>query len=160
MRIIAVLSLAALCGHAQLGQQREAGRTSSNWTATGSFFALSVADAGVVSLWYRDRLGFEIVREEAASASKIRIVLLKRGDNLIEIVQRESASTPGPMPDRSYERGIFKVGFRIEDLEGLAQELKRKDTIFLHGIVVPAGAHYRTFAIKDPEGNIVQFFGR
>jgi hypothetical protein len=63
------------------------------------------------------------------------------------------------LPDRSYERGIFKTGFWVADLDGLASELERKQVRFSHGIVVPPGADYRSFAVLDPDANVVQFFG-
>lgn len=105
-------------------------------------------------------LGFETLREGASPDANIRFALLRRGDDLIEIIQRRDAAAPAAMPDRSFERGICKSGFWVKDLDALAAELERKRASFRHGIVVPPGADYRTFAVEDPDANIVQFFGR
>lgn len=133
---------------------------SGTWTASGSFFALSVSDATVTATWYREKLGFEVLREGGSPDGGLRFALLRRGDHLIEVIQRKAATAPTAMPDRSFEQGIFKAGFWITDLDGLASELERTRTRFSHGIVVPPGADYRTFAVLDPDANVVQFFGR
>jgi catechol 2,3-dioxygenase-like lactoylglutathione lyase family enzyme/ketosteroid isomerase-like protein len=129
---------------------------------TGSFFAVSVRDAAATAAWYRDRLGFETLRDGASPDGAVRFALLRRRDDLIEIVQRQ---TPLPPPaaaagDRSHELGTFKVGFWVDDLAGLEAKLRGQANSFRHGIVTPEGADYRTFAVNDPDGNVVQFFGR
>src|SRR6185436_18127597 len=60
----------------------------------GSFFAISARDAAATAAWYRDRLGFETLREGAAPDGQTRFALLKRRDDLIEIVQRTAAAAP------------------------------------------------------------------
>ena len=127
----------------------------------GSFFAISARDAAATAAWYRDRLGFETLREGAAPDGQTRFALLKRRDDLIEIVQRTAAAAPpaAAARDRSSELGLFKVGFWVEDLAGLAAALEARATTFSHGIVTPPGATYQTFAVTDPDGNVVQFFG-
>ena len=121
--------------------------------------ALSAGDLRAVVNWYRDSLGFSLLRETGSSGSEIRSAMLERDNNLIEIVQRKTASAPPSMPDRSYERGIFKVGFWVMDLDALAAELRRKRVNFVHGIVRPPEAAHWTFAVQDPESNVAQFFG-
>jgi len=125
----------------------------------GTFFAVSAKDAAVSATWYRDRLGFETLREGASPDGRTRFALLRRGDDLIELVQREGASAPPAVPDRSYELGFFKTGFWVDDLAALETRLKVSGTAFSHGIVTPPGASYQTFAVTDPDGNVVQFFG-
>ena len=105
-------------------------------------------------------LGFETLREGTSPDASVRFALLRRGDHLIEIVQRKNAAAPAAMPDRSYEQGIFKIGFWIADLDAFAAELKHKRARLSHDIVVPPGASYRIFAVLDPESNVVQCFGR
>jgi len=100
------------------------------------------------------------VREGSSADAGLRFALLRRDDHLIEVIQRDSAAAPPTMPDRSYERGIFKAGFWVTDLDALASELVRKQAHFNHGIVTPPGAGYRTFVVLDPDANVVQFFGR
>jgi hypothetical protein len=63
------------------------------------------------------------------------------------------------MADRSYQIGLFKLGFWVDRLEHLEAQLRQQGVRFSHGIVTPPGSDYRTFAVHDPEGNIVQFLG-
>jgi catechol 2,3-dioxygenase-like lactoylglutathione lyase family enzyme len=127
----------------------------------GAFFAISARDAAATAAWYGERLGFETLRQGTAPDGAMRFALLRRRDDLIEIVQRASAVMPpaAAAADRSYELGTFKVGFWVDDLAGLNAKLKAQATAFKHGIVTPSGANYQTFAVTDPDGNVVQFFG-
>jgi catechol 2,3-dioxygenase-like lactoylglutathione lyase family enzyme len=129
----------------------------------GSFFAVSAKDAVATAAWYRDRLGFETLREGASPDGKTRFALLRRRDDLIEIVQRATAVAPpaAAVEDRSYEFGLFKVGFWVgDDLTALQATLKGKGAAFAFAITTPPRADYQTFAVTDPDGNVVQFFGQ
>jgi catechol 2,3-dioxygenase-like lactoylglutathione lyase family enzyme/ketosteroid isomerase-like protein len=129
----------------------------------GSFFAVSVKDAPAAARWYRERLGFETLREGVSPDGKTGFALLRRQDDLIEIVQRQGAVDPpaAAAEDRSYERGLFKVGFWVGDgLAALEADLRAKGTAFEFGITTPPRADYQTFAVTDPDGNVVQFFGQ
>src|SRR5689334_16447601 len=138
-----------------LGAQPRPSATASS----GTFFALSVADIDASVKWYCDLLGFAILSQGASPDGSTRFALLRRNNDLVEIVQRKSAVHPPSMPDRSHEWGIFKTGFWVEDLRAMESTLREKGAVFSHGIVTPRGANYQTFAVKDPDGNIVQFFG-
>ena len=153
-----LLVLVICCLHALTLQQR-AEASAQRWKASGSFFALSVRDIVSITRWYQSSLGFEVLREADSSGAEVRSAMLERDGNLIEVVQRDTASAPPRMPDRSYQHGIFKVGFWVADVDSLARELKQKKVAFVHGVVRPPGAGYRTFAVTDPEANVVQFFG-
>jgi catechol 2,3-dioxygenase-like lactoylglutathione lyase family enzyme len=129
----------------------------------GSFFAVSAKDAVATAAWYRDRLGFETLREGASPDGETRFALLRRRDDLIEIVQRATAVAPpaAAAEDRSYEFGLFKVGFWVgDDLTALQATLKGTGAAFEFEITTPPRADYQTFAVTDPDGNVVQFFGQ
>jgi catechol 2,3-dioxygenase-like lactoylglutathione lyase family enzyme len=127
---------------------------------TGAFFAVSARDAVATAAWYRDRLGFETLREGASPDGKTRFALLRRRDDLIEIVQRAGAIAGPALEDRSFAFGLFKVGFWVDDLAGLEAQLRGQGAAFAFGITTPPRADYQTFAVTDPDGNVVQFFGQ
>jgi catechol 2,3-dioxygenase-like lactoylglutathione lyase family enzyme len=104
-------------------------------------------------------LGYELLQEGASPDGSVRLLLLGRGDHLLEIVQRDGAEDPPPLPDASYRLGIFKLGFVTCDIEALEAEMRRKGADFSHGLVQPPGNPWRTFAVRDPDGNLVQLFG-
>lgn len=125
----------------------------------GGFAAISTPDLDRSAGWYEEMLGYQPVTRAASPDGTIRIALLRRGDHLLEIVEREGAEAPGPAPDRSLRHGIFKLGLVVPDVGGLEMEMRRKGAAFDHGLVQPAGNPWRTFAVRDPDGNRVQFFG-
>lgn len=134
-----------------------------DWTPRGAFTAISAADARGLGRWYADMLGFQEVQAGEVAERKIVFVLFRKGDNLIEMVQLpDSAPAPaaaGGEREAWRARGYFKSGFWVDDLDGLEARLRTKNATFMHGIVRPQGQPWRTFAVRDPEGNIVQFFG-
>ena len=125
----------------------------------GAFFALVVTDARQTADWYRGLLGFRILLERDQPERNIVAMLLERDGAMIEIVQRAQGTPPDDATLFS-RPGIAKVGFIVGDLEALHARLEAADVRFNHHIVRPEGNPLRTFAVRDPEGNIVQFFGQ
>lgn len=128
----------------------------------GAFFALSVADAKGMADWYRKSLGFRTLLERDLPERKIVAVLLERDGSIVELIQRADTQ-PAPLRDGKRSAvsvyGIFKLGLTVSDLQGLHDRLAQAGTSFDYHIVQPEGHSFRTFAVRDPEGNIVQFFG-
>lgn len=124
----------------------------------GAFFALVVADARQVGDWYRNLLGFRVLLERNQPERNLVALLLEREGSMIEIVQRArgGASSDEVLFSRP---GIAKIGFMTSDLDALHAHLEAAGVRFNHHIVRPEGNPWRTFAVRDPEGNIVQFFG-
>lgn len=130
----------------------------------GGFIAIMAEDARGLATWYEENLGFRIVQEGQRDDGKSRFVLLALGSSQIEILQNPGATKP-PIDDEGVraawrQQGFFKAGFVVPDLDGLETKLRGKRTAFSHGIVQPPGNPYRTFAVRDPEGNVIQFFGK
>jgi catechol 2,3-dioxygenase-like lactoylglutathione lyase family enzyme len=134
-----------------------------DWTSRGAFAAISVPDAAAAAAWYKARLGFVALRE-GALPNGMAVALLQRGNDLLEIVSPAPATRlagAAVAPSERFRRdGIFKLGFIVDDLDALAARLEGDGVAFNHGIVRPEGNPYRTFAVTDPDGNTIQFFGR
>jgi catechol 2,3-dioxygenase-like lactoylglutathione lyase family enzyme len=137
----------------------QAGQASPKIELSGGFSAISTPDAERLKRWWQDRFGFELLREGVSRDGTVRFALLRSGDSLIEILQRKDAEAPPAVPDASYRLGIAKLGFIVGDLDTLEQRLRDSEVRFFHGIVAPSGNPWRSFAVFDPDGNFVQFFG-
>jgi len=135
------------------------------WITQGTFFALYVADAQKISEWYVRNLGFRVnySAELPRSPDMAKAVMLEHDGSFIEILQPRQ-----PTGDVSVDRpryndqrlGVAKVGFVVRDLATLEADLTKRGIAFNHRSVNSSATKLRTFAIRDPEGNTIQFFGR
>jgi len=130
---------------------------------SGGFLAVSAADAAALGAWWREMLGFEVLLQASLPEHGVEALLLTRGASLVEIMQRreaEPAQTDAHGAREAWRRhGYFKAGFFVDDLDALEADLRARGGAFEHGVVRPQGNPLRTFAVRDPEGNLVQFFG-
>ncbi len=125
----------------------------------GTFFALSVQNIENMKDWYIQELGFELVSQGGNEQRKGAI--LKGHHVTIELAEFESAvslNSLAPSLESHEVHGYFKIGFSVKDLDALFKEVQSRKLTHFFGIV-NASDGTRTFAIKDPEGNIIQFFG-
>jgi catechol 2,3-dioxygenase-like lactoylglutathione lyase family enzyme len=111
-----------------------------------AFAGIYVADAEKAARWYAEVLGYRIVKPPATIAVGVRMAMLERADSRIELI--EAAGW----------RGIFKIGFDVDDVDAMAARLKRDGV----RIVVPPFDDpqfgVRSFIAADPDGNNLQFF--
>lgn len=132
--------------------------------APGAFLALSVANLDRVLPWYRDTLGFRVQSEGVAPNRPIRFALLQYEDSMIELLQLPDArprAEAAPESKDAYQiHGFFKGGFIVADIEAVYERMKRLDVKREFELVQPPNGPYRTFGVRDPEGNLVQFLGR
>jgi predicted lactoylglutathione lyase len=99
-------------------------------TASGSFFALSVADLQASARWYSEKLGLKIVLQPPKTDQATVIVL--EGDGLIvELVQQDagvSLTQIAPnIKDKILVHGIVKAGAIIADFDQTVARLRRAD---------------------------------
>ena len=80
-------------------------------------------------------------------------------DEDVRVIERADAASAGDMDDRSFVRGIFKAGFFVSDLDAAASRARAHGAAFAQEITQPAGNPYRTFALHDPDENVIQLFG-
>ncbi len=126
----------------------------------GAFLALSVADLDRVLPFYRDTLGFHVHSQgPAPDRPEIKFGLLQRGNALIEMVQLPNAK-PRPEGSPAFLHGFFKSGFVIDDIDAEYARLKGLNVTFAFELAQPPNGPYRAFGVRDPEGNLVQFFGK
>lgn len=55
--------------------------------------------------------------------------------------------------------GIFKVGFHVADLNAVHRQVKAAGIPIAYDLMPAKDVDLRSFSIRDPEGNLIQFFG-
>lgn len=126
----------------------------------GAFVALSVADLDRVLPFYRDTLGFEVLSAGTPPERPlIRFALLQRGNALIEVLQLPDAKPRAEGVAAHQIHGFFKSGFVVDDIDAAYTRLMGLQVPFAYELGKPPNGPYRSFGVRDPEGNLVQFFG-
>jgi len=129
--------------------------------------AISVSDINTSIDWYQ-KLGFKL--EDAIQEYpdyNLQIAFLKQGDFYLEILEQGGALKASELlpSEDSYLGGIFKLGFSVQNIQRLYDDLKpQEDIAFLTSIGdlppsnLPIDWPNQYFLIRDPDGNMIQFF--
>jgi catechol-2,3-dioxygenase len=126
------------------------------WRTPGAFAALRVSDARAMSKWYADMLGFRLVTFDEGRKS----ALLERHGSVLELIQRSDGEAGANPAQDTKTPGIIKIGFVVDDFDRLQAWLAARKLPVLGRVIVSDVDRLRTLAISDPEGNMIQFFGR
>ena len=129
-----------------------------SWQATGAFAALRVNDVTAMSKWYAEALGFGLIVHDTVRKS----ALLERRGSILELIQRseEQEQCAGNPAQNLGVAGITKIGFVVDDFDGLQAALSARKIPLLGRVITSDADGLRTLAISDPEENLIQFFGR
>ena len=133
------------------------------FAATGSLFALSVADLDATTKWYVDKLGLRVTRQPA-KANGTQVVILEGTGLTVELLKRDAGvplSRIAPaVHDRMLVHGIVKVGMAVDDLDAAIAALQARSVPIAFG-PFPATADQRAnLIIRDNEGNLIQLLGK
>jgi hypothetical protein len=130
----------------------------------GAFFAISVADISVMSQWYQDNLGLKAISSGEAPNQIAKFAILEGDGILIEMIQHSKAqprkAVAPSVSDAVQIHGIFKVGVLVRDLDVIYSHLKKRNITIAYDFMRAKDVPMRSFAARDPEGNLVQFFGK
>jgi catechol 2,3-dioxygenase-like lactoylglutathione lyase family enzyme len=133
-------------------------------TVDGAFFALSVANVDEVSRWYQENLGLRVISKGEAPNKIARFAILEGNGVLIEIIQHSKAQTrksaAPTVTDAVQIHGIFKLGLLVGDIDAVYTGLKKRQVAVAYDLMRAKDVPMRSFAVRDPEGNLVQFFGK
>jgi catechol 2,3-dioxygenase-like lactoylglutathione lyase family enzyme len=161
MRLLPLICLVALGGNAM--GQTPAPRPAAAVSGRGAFWALSVADVKSMSQWYSDKFGLHVTLDPPRSGGAKAIVL--EGDGLIvELIQHESAKPRRVIAPAASDavliHGIMKAGLVVDDFDKTIASFRAANVAIAYG-PYPARRGQRANAIiRDPEGNLIQLFGR
>ena len=156
MPMIGLCAVALALGQSPVGTA--SAQTPASWHANGAFAALRVGDLDSMMRWYREVLGFELVNHQ----KERQAALLKRGGSVLELIQRSGppAVARATHAQDLAQPGIIKFGLVVDDFDGLQKSLDAKGVAVLGKVIRSDVDGLRTLAVTDPEGNMLQFFGR
>jgi len=124
-------------------------------------FGITVADAERTAQWYEATLG--LVRRKTVTFPKGKAILLGSPDLEVEIIEHES-SVDGRkqlnISDDYLMRGIFKIGFYVDDLDATVMRLKERKVSFYMEKGHDEELRLRFAIISDGDGNTIQIFQR
>ena len=126
------------------------------------FFALSVPDARASADWYAHAFGVQLLHEIEPADGAAHILILGSDALLIEIMQLRAAKSPGAavIGSRHLTHGIVKIGLYVKDLDAAVAHLRKMNVRFDTDIIEDEKLGMRFVLVKDPDGNLVQLFGR
>lgn len=125
---------------------------------------ISVGDLEASIAWYRDMLGFELVRvvDIPDAEDEGRVALIRHGDFIIELFCLPAAA---PLPaDRRHPatdirtQGVKHVAYAVPDLAVFMEELKGKGVDLVWDIAIHDGTPCAF--VRDNSGNLVEFVER
>lgn len=126
------------------------------------FFALSVEDVATSATWYERVLGFETTRTIGQPGKPVRIHLLRRPGAFLELIESEQSRSLTKMEPSIKKRyllhGVFKIGFRVENLSDTQARLKRLGVPLRGKVITESDGSMRSLQIEDPDGNVIQIF--
>jgi Lactoylglutathione lyase and related lyases len=133
--------------------------------ANGGFVAITVPDLDASAKWYAEKLGLKMVKNHAMRPDNKAAVTILEGNGLaVELIWLADAvplSKAAPQlkgPQDVY--GILKSGIFVDDLDAALKELKSRNVTFAFDTFYDKSTDCRMFAIRDDNGNIIQFFGK
>ncbi len=110
-------------------------------------------DYKTLAKWYTDVLGFQV--KEQAELPNDSYIAFDFGDNWLWIGKHDMVHGKSKDPYR------IMIEFYVESVEATAKELKEKGVAFIaEPFAEPTGTGNWCTTVADPEGNILQFYGK
>ena len=132
-------------------------------TATGAFFALSVADVKTSARWYEEKLGLKVV-VQAPKRDGVAVIVLEGGGLIVELIEHDDALTlsqPTAVAAGNFRvYGIVKTGAIVVDFEKTLTMLRQRGVQIAFGPFPATRDQRANVIVKDNSGNLIQFFGR
>jgi len=105
--------------------------------------------------FYRKMFDAKVILERTPAKGK-RIVFLKIGDGMLELMEMESASEP---VDALTHFGVHHIGIKVEDFESVYRDLKAKGADFVGEPWEPTPGIRLAF-LRDPNGAVIELVKR
>jgi len=133
------------------------------FTATGAFFALSVADLDASTKWYSEKLGLKVTMK-MPKQNKSTVTVLEGGGLIVELIKNDDARPlriiSPEINDNIFVHGIFKAGAIVGDLDQMVSMFKKRGVEIAFGPFPSRPNQRSNVIIKDNSGNLIQFFGK
>lgn len=131
----------------------------------GAFVAITVPDLDTAAKWYVETLGLSVVKNHSMRPDQKAGVTVLQGNGLaVELIWLAGSAPLSKIapqlkgPQDIY--GILKAGIFVEDLDATLKELKARHVTMAFETFYDQDMNCRMFAIRDNNGNILQFFGK
>jgi catechol-2,3-dioxygenase len=119
-----------------------------------AFLALRVTDAEAAAGWYARTFELTLANSFSTAAYEQRIL---HGKGLIvELIQLKSGMTPAAPAGL----GFMKGGYVVDDFDSAVKRWRSAGVTFRGRIIYDRALKLHAAALSDPDGNIVQIYGR
>lgn len=119
-----------------------------------AFLALRVRDAEAAAAWYARTFELTLANRFSTDAYEQRIL---QGEGLIvELVQLKSGMAPADPSGL----GFMKGGYVVRDFDGAVRRWRAGGVTFLGRIIYDDKLKLNAAALRDPDGNMIQIYGR
>lgn len=127
--------------------------------AAPSFSAIVVDDLAASVVWYEDVFGLTVSNQINQTGANVTI--LSGNEFELELLELSGsvnrAETLDAHPQGTQIQGLFKIGFKVENLHAWLTHLETLQIPVPQVYTDPATGK-RNFIIADPDGNNIQFF--
>lgn len=125
------------------------------------FSAVVVKNIDTSVAWYKSVFGLSIKETMNDPNSSYKITILESPKYLLELLElKGSVSRDETLKGKAAGtemQGHFKIGFRVANMDDCLKQLAALK-IAVPQVWTDAKTKKRNFLIKDPDGNLVQFF--
>lgn len=132
-------------------------------TATGAFFALSVADLETSTRWYSETFDMSVVMRSPRQDGSAVTVLEGHG-LMVELIQLDQAAPLGSVAPAVqgplFVHGLAKAGVLVDDFPAALAALKEKNVAIAYGPFAARPGQKANAIIRDNAGNLIQIIGR
>lgn len=115
---------------------------------------LSVSDAAASADWYREILGFTILRHFTAEG--LTKAMITRAGVTIVLVAHGELAVPGPFDER--RTGLDHLSFAVADAAQLEKWAARLDAAGITRSAVKQGSTGSLLAFRDPDNIALEFY--
>jgi catechol 2,3-dioxygenase-like lactoylglutathione lyase family enzyme len=127
--------------------------------------SISVADLDETVKWYRENLGFVMIKKMDLPKYALRIAFVELGGFQLELIEfKQSVSYEAiqklfpSVDDRAKVQGLGKLAFLVSDIAAVAERLKKKGVKFVRDVTDDNDFGVKWFMVEDNSGNVIQFF--
>jgi len=131
-----------------------------------SHVAISIPDLDAALAWYRDTLGFEVVRTWTTAETSGRAAYIERDAFRIELLWRKGSGAPPDVANEPRDpvadilaHGIKHVGFVVADVDAAIAALERRRVPIAIRPADNAEAGVRFAFFYDLAGNVLELTG-
>lgn len=125
------------------------------------FSAVVVKNLETSSKWYQSVFDLKVKTEMKDPNQVYNIAILESPVFALELLELKGSLVKGDFlkdkPQGTEIQGHFKIGFRISDVTHCLKRLKELN-IEVPNVWTDQGTGKKNFLIKDPDGNLIQFF--